>query len=363
MSEEKIKLVPLNGWHTANNGKMVPFAGYNMPVRYSGDKEEHLAVRNAVGLFDVSHMGEFIVEGPESLDLIQYVFSNDASTLAVGGIQYGYLPNSTGGIVDDLLVYKFSDTKYLLVVNASNIDKDFAWIEKFNSFDTKFTNISESQSLFALQGPKAVELMASLVGDQIRDLSYYNFGHYDLGNFKNLFVSNTGYTGSGGFELMIDNAHAEELWVLLMEKGKEFGILPIGLGARDTLRLEKGYCLYGNDIDDSTSPFEAGLAWVTKLNKKTHASEWLESQKSKGIAKKLVGFEMIDKGIPRSHYELFNSNDEKIGEVTSGTMSPSLNKGIGVAYIQKDFIAVGTEVFVDIRNKKLKAQVVKMPFL
>jgi aminomethyltransferase len=361
--EENLKLVPLNDWHIANNGKMVPFAGYNMPVRYTGDKEEHFAVRNSVGLFDVSHMGEFVIEGKEALDLVQYVFSNDASKLEVGQIQYGCLPNENGGIVDDLLVYKFSDTKYFLVVNASNIDKDFSWISKHNNFDAKLTNISDGQSLFALQGPKAVDLMGQLAGENIRNLEYYHFGFYDFGNFKDVFVSATGYTGSGGFELMIENERALELWTLLMETGKGFDIQAIGLGARDTLRLEKGYCLYGNDIDDTTSPLEAGLGWVTKFTKKTLASGWLEKQKSEGVSRKLVGFEMIDKGIPRSHYEVFDANEQKIGEVTSGTMSPSLNKGMGMAYVSIENSKIGSEIFIDVRGKKLKASVVKMPFL
>jgi aminomethyltransferase len=361
--EENIKYVPLNDWHAANGGKMVPFAGYNMPVRYTGDKEEHFAVRNSVGLFDVSHMGEFVIEGEEALDLVQYVFSNDASTLEVGEIQYGCLPNEKGGIVDDLLVYKFSDTKYFLVVNASNVEKDFNWITKNNSFKAKVSNISDSNCLFAIQGPKAVEVMMKLIGNSIQDLKYYNFGHYDFVGFKQVFVSNTGYTGAGGFEIMIENERALEMWQLLMTTGKEFDIQAIGLGARDTLRLEKGYCLYGNDIDDTTSPLEAGLGWVTKFTKKTVASNWLEKQKETGVQKKLVGFEMIDKGIPRSHYEVFDANNQKIGEVTSGTMSPSLNKGIGMAYIKIDHSKIGSEIYIDIRGKKLKASVLKMPFL
>ncbi len=361
--EEILKYVPLNDWHIANGGKMVSFAGYNMPVRYTGDKEEHLTVRNAVGLFDVSHMGEFIIEGQEALDLIQYVFSNDASTLNDGEIQYGCLPNDTGGIVDDLLVYKLNDTKYFLVVNASNIEKDYAWISKQNTFNAKITDVSAANCLFALQGPNAVDQMAKLVGEEIRNLTYYTFGYYDIGDFKNLFISNTGYTGSGGYEIMVSNEQAVALWEMLISTGQPFGIQPIGLGARDTLRLEKGYCLYGNDIDDSTSPYEAGLGWVTKLSKKTVASPWLEEQKKQGVEKKLLGFEMIDKGIPRSHYEVFNAQDVKIGNVTSGTMSPSLAKGIGIAYIDSLYAQIGTDIYIEIRNKKLKATLVKMPFL
>ena len=363
MSNQEIKLTPLNKWHIRNGGKMVPFAGYNMPVRYSGDKEEHFAVRDTVGLFDVSHMGEFIIEGKEALDLIQYVFSNDASKLEVGGIQYGCLPNTTGGIVDDLLVYKESDTKYLLVVNASNIQKDFDWIASHNSFDATLTNISDGMALFALQGPLAEDIMALLAGEEIRDLEYYNFGRYDLGAFKNVFVSATGYTGSGGFELMIENEEASHLWDLLMEVGEEFDLKPIGLGARDTLRLEKGYCLYGNDIDDTTSPIAAGLGWVVKTNKKTVASEWLEDHKNNGVDNKLVGFVMEEKGIPRGHYKVLDADQNEIGEVTSGTMSPSLGIGVGLAYVKKPFHVVDSEIFIAIRKNVLKAKVVKMPFL
>lgn len=363
MTEQEVKFTPLNDWHIENGGKMTPFAGYNMPVRYSGDKEEHLTVRNAVGLFDVSHMGEFMIEGSQALDLIQYVFSNDASKLEVGGIQYGCLPNTQGGIVDDLLVYKESDTKYLLVVNASNIDKDFDWIKSHNTFDAQLTNVSEGMALFALQGPKAKDVLAQLSGDSVKDLEYYNFNRYDVGKFKDVFVSATGYTGSGGFELMIENEDALELWQLLMDTGKEFGIQPIGLGARDTLRLEKGYCLYGNDINDTTSPIAAGLGWVVKTTKKTIASDWLEGHKKDGVDHKLVGFKMIDKGIPRGHYKVLDGDQNEIGEVTSGTMSPSLNLGVGMAYVKKPFHTADTEIFIAVRKKVLKAKVVKMPFL
>ena len=363
MNNEKLKFTPLNNWHEANGGKMVPFAGYNMPVRYSGDKEEHLAVRNSVGLFDVSHMGEFKIQGPEALDLIQYVFSNDASKLQNGEIQYGCLPNKTGGIVDDLLVYKVADHDYLLVVNASNIKKDYDWIVSNNTFDAQVTDISEQMALFALQGPKADEVLSKLVGEILSPLKYYTFTHYDIKDLKNVFVSATGYTGAGGYELMVSNEQAVRLWELIMEAGEEFEIKPIGLGARDTLRLEKGYCLYGNDIDDTTSPLEAGLSWVVKLNKETVASSWLEKQKEEGINKKLVGFVMEEKGIPRSHYEVLDINENTVGEVTSGTISPSLGYGIGMAYVNKGSYSVDKELFIRVRKKMLKAKVVKMPFL
>lgn len=363
MEQKEIQYTPLNDWHLAHSGKMVPFAGFSMPVRYSGDKQEHLTVRNKVGLFDVSHMGEFIVEGPEALDLVQFVFSNDASQLAIGEIQYGYLPNLQGGIVDDLLVYRLGDLKYLLVVNASNIAKDFEWIASHNTFEASLTDISDQMCLFALQGPLALEVMADLVGDEVKHLKYYTFDHYSFGEFQDVFVSATGYTGAGGVELMIPNQQAVALWELLIKAGAPYGILPIGLGARDTLRLEKGYCLYGNDIDETTSPYEAGLGWVTKLHKKTVASGWLEDQKTQGIARKLVGFKMMDKGIPRSHYAVMDANENIIGEVTSGTMSPSLDLGIGMAYIQKGAHQAGQEVFIAVRNKLLKAIIVKIPFL
>ena len=363
MSEVEIKHVPLEKWHQENGAKMVPFAGYNMPVRYAGDKIEHATVRNAVGLFDVSHMGEFLIEGPEALDLIQYVFSNDASKLEDGGIQYGCLPNEKGGIVDDLLFYKISDSKYLTVVNASNIEKDFNWIKSHNTFDATLTDLSEGNCLFALQGPKAKDIIAKLGGGEAANLKYYTFGYYSFGDFKEVFISATGYNGSGGCELMISNDKAEALWELLIKEGQEHGIQPIGLGARDTLRLEKGYCLYGNDIDDTTSPYEAGLGWVVKLNKKTVASSWLEEQKENGVKKKLIGFIIEEKGIPRAHYKIHNKEGQEIGEVTSGTISPTAGYGIGMGYVPKQYASVDTEINIAVRNKMLKAKVIKMPFI
>lgn len=363
-NKQELKHVPLNDWHEANGGKMVPFAGFNMPVRYSGDKEEHLAVRNALGLFDVSHMGEFEVSGPEAKQLIQYVFSNDIETLQNGEIQYGCLPNETGGIVDDLLVYKIETDHYLMVVNASNIEKDFKWITKHNSFNATLKNISDNYCLFALQGPMASRLLGHLIDEEIENLNYYTFAYKNFSGFKEVFISATGYTGAGGYELLISNDQAVGLWELLIEKGEQYGIKPIGLGARDTLRLEKGYCLYGNDIDDTTSPLEAGLGWVTKFSKETLATSWLTKQKEEGLTKRLVAFKMTEKGIPRSHYNIFNeSGDHLIGVVTSGTMSPSLNYGIGLAYLDKPYTKTGTELLIQVRKKMLKASVVKIPFL
>ena len=309
-------------------------------------------------------MGQFIIEGGESLDLIQYVFSNDVSKLEIGGIQYGCFPNDSGGIVDDLLVYKLEENKFLMVVNASNIEKDFNWVVSHNTFDTVVSNISDEMSLFALQGPKANDVLAKLAGKEVTELEYYTFGYFSLDNFEqDVFVSATGYTGSGGFEIMIENKNALKLWENLLEAGQEFEIEPIGLGARDTLRLEKGYCLYGNDIDDTTSPLEAGLSWVVKLNKKTVASGWLEKQKAEGVSKKLVGFAIEGKGIPRSGYSVLDAGKNNIGTVTSGSISPCLGYGIGLAYVDRLFSKPDTEILIEVRNKYLTAKVVKMPFL
>lgn len=342
---------------------MVPFAGYNMPVRYSSDLDEHHAVRNAVGVFDVSHMGEFIVEGPGALPLIQSVTSNDASKLTDGQAQYSCLPNDKGGIVDDLLVYKMADEKYLLVVNASNIDKDWNWISSHNSFGARMTNISDTMSLFAVQGPKAVEVLQKITSVDLSSISYYHFTIGEMGGVKDVIISATGYTGAGGFELYVKNEHAKTLWDKVFEAGKPEGIKPIGLGARDTLRLEMGFCLYGNDIDDTTSPLEAGLGWITKFTKDFTNAADLKAQKEAGVNKKLVGFELIDRGIPRSHYELFNAKQEKIGEVTSGSQSPTLSKGIGMGYVKTAYSQPDTDILVEIRGKFLKAKVVKLPFL
>ncbi len=341
---------------------MVPFAGYNMPVRYSSDIEEHNTVRNGVGVFDVSHMGEFVLSGPNALDLIQRVTSNDASKLVDGQAQYSYFPNETGGVVDDLLVYRFNAEKYMLVVNASNIDKDWAWVSKFNTKGVDMKNVSDSHSLFAVQGPKAVEALQKLTSVDLSEIKYYNFVVGPFAGVEHVIISATGYTGAGGFEIYLHNDHAESVWKQIFEAGEEFDIKPIGLGARDTLRMEMGYCLYGNDITDETSPLEAGLGWVTKFTKEFTNSAALQKQKEEGISNKLVAFKMIDKGIPRSHYELLDSEENKIGEVTSGTMSPSLGYGIGLGYVTKDCSKVGTEILVAVRKRRLKAEIVKLPF-
>lgn len=358
-----VKNIPLNDLHIALGGKMVPFAGFNMPVRYSSDNEEHLCVRNGVGVFDVSHMGEFFVEGPHALELIQKVTSNDASKLVVGQAQYSCFPNETGGIVDDLIVYKFSDEKYMLVVNASNIDKDWAWVNKFNTMGAKLTNASDAYCLFAVQGPKAIEAVQSLTSVNLSEVKFYHFTVGDFAGVQDVIISGTGYTGAGGFEIYVKNADAEHVWKAIFEAGKDFDIKPIGLGARDTLRLEMGYCLYGNDITDTTSPIEAGLGWITKFTKDFTNSEAIRKHKEEGVSRKLVGFIMQERGIPRGHYPIVDAAGEVIGEVTSGTQSPSMGVGIGLGYVKTEFSKPGTEIFIQIRNKNLKAQVEKLPLL
>lgn len=358
----EIKKVALNDLHEQLGGKMVPFAGYNMPVRYSSDIEEHNAVRNSVGVFDVSHMGEFVLEGPDALDLIQRVTSNDASKLVDGQAQYSYFPNEDGGVVDDLLVYRFNETKYMLVVNASNIDKDWNWVSKFNTKSVDMKNVSDSYSLFAVQGPKAVEALQKLTSVDLLEIKYYNFVVGPFAGVDHVIISATGYTGAGGFEIYLHNDHAEAVWHKIFEAGAAFDIKPIGLGARDTLRMEMGYCLYGNDITDETSPLAAGLGWVTKFTKEFTNSAALQAQKEQGVTNKLVAFKMIDKGIPRSHYELLDTEEKTIGEVTSGTMSPSLGYGIGLGYVTKESSKIGTEILVAVRNRKLKAEIIKLPF-
>ncbi|MCP4522460.1 MAG: glycine cleavage system aminomethyltransferase GcvT [Cytophagales bacterium] len=358
-----LKQVALNDKHIALGAKMVPFAGYNMPVRYSSDIEEHNTVRNGVGVFDVSHMGEFELKGEKVLDLLQKVTSNDVSKLVDGQVQYSCLPNETGGIIDDLLVYRIKENHYFLVVNASNIQKDWDWIQKYNTEGVEMNNLSDDYALFAVQGPKAVATLQKLSTQDLSAIKYYTFDYVDLGTVKNVMLAGTGYTGSGGFEILVKNEEAEQLWNLIFEAGEEFEIKPIGLGARDTLRLEKGYCLYGNDINDTTSPIEAGLSWITKFSKDFVNAENLKAQKEEGVSKKLVAFKMIDKGIPRQGYNLLNEEGEEIGQVTSGTMSPSLGYGIGLAYVQTDFTKVGIEIFVQVRKRVLKAEVVKLPFV
>ena len=348
--------------HIALGAKMVPFAGYNMPVTYEGINAEHATVRNGVGVFDVSHMGEFILKGENALDLIQRVTSNDASKLYDGKVQYSCLPNHDGGIVDDLLVYRIDEKTYMLVVNASNIEKDWNWIQQFNTNAVEMHNISDKTSLLAIQGPKAADALQTLTDVDLASMEYYTFVKGTFAGVDNVVISATGYTGAGGFEIYFDNEHADKIWDAIFEAGKAQNIKPIGLGARDTLRLEMGFCLYGNDIDDTTSPIEAGLGWITKFSKPFTNSEALQAQKEAGIQKKLVGFEMIDRGIPRHDYEIADAEGNIIGKVTSGTQAPSLQKAIGMGYVAKDFSKEGTEIFINIRNTPIKARIVKFPF-
>jgi aminomethyltransferase len=358
---EELLQVHLNDTHVALGAKMVPFAGYNMPVLYKNLIEEHNCVRNGVGVFDVSHMGEFFLKGEKALDLIQYVTSNDAAKLVDGKVQYSCLPNATGGIVDDLLVYKIRDNEYLLVVNASNIDKDWNWISSHNTFGVEMTNASSDYSLFAVQGPKAAGVLQALTAVDLSAMPYYTFKIGSMAGFDDVIISNTGYTGAGGFEIYVKNENALAMWNAIFAAGASEGIQPIGLGARDTLRTEKGYCLYGHDIDDTTSPIEAGLGWITSFNKDFIMKDHHAAIKAAGPSKKLVGFEMIDRGIPRQHYPILNAAGEVIGEVTSGTQSPTLSKGIGMGYVSTAH--TGSEIFISIREKALKAEIVKMPFL
>ncbi|RYD80657.1 MAG: glycine cleavage system aminomethyltransferase GcvT [Sphingobacteriales bacterium] len=348
--------------HIALGAKMVPFAGYNMPVTYEGINAEHATVRNGVGVFDVSHMGEFILKGENALDLIQRVTSNDAAKLYNGKVQYSCLPNKDGGIVDDLLVYRIDEKSYMLVVNASNIEKDWNWIQQFNNKDVEMHNISDKTSLLAIQGPKAADALQSLTDVDLASMEYYTFVKGTFAGVDNVVISATGYTGAGGFEIYFDNEHADKIWDAIFEAGKAYNIKPIGLGARDTLRLEMGFCLYGNDIDDTTSPIEAGLGWITKFSKPFTNSENLLAQKEAGIQKKLVGFEMIERGIPRHDYEIADAEGNIIGKVTSGTQAPSLQKAIGMGYVAKEFSKEGTEIFINIRNTPIKAKIVKFPF-
>jgi aminomethyltransferase len=358
-----MKYVSLNDLHVALGAKMIEFAGYNMPVLYQNLIQEHNAVRNSVGVFDVSHMGEFMLKGEKALDLIQLVTSNDASKLTDGKVQYSCLPNDKGGIVDDLLVYRFSATEYYLVVNASNIEKDWNWISKHNTFGVEMVNMSDDLSLLAVQGPNAIKVIQKLTSVDLAPMEYYTFTLGTVAGCEDVIISNTGYTGAGGFELYVWNKDARKLWDALFEAGKEFNIEPCGLGARDTLRLEKGFCLYGNDINDETSPIEAGLGWITKFTKPFINHEHHKAIKENGAAKKLVGFEMIERGIPRQHYLIKDAAGNTIGEVTSGTQSPSLNKAIGLGYVSAAHSKADTEIFIEVREKAIKAKVVKIPFL
>jgi aminomethyltransferase len=358
-----MKSTSLTNTHIALGAKMVPFAGYNMPVSYKGLNEEHQVVRTGVGVFDVSHMGEFILKGPNALDLIQRVTSNDAAVLTDGKAQYSCLPNDDGGIVDDLLVYKIDNETYMLVVNAGNIDKDWNWISKHNTAGVDMKNISDDTSLLAVQGPKAIDALQKLTDVKLADIPYYSFVKGKFNGIDNVVISNTGYTGAGGFELYFENQYAQKMWDGIFNAGEEFNIKPIGLGARDTLRLEMGFCLYGNDIDDTTSPIEAGLGWITKFNKDFTNKANIEQHKLQGVSKKLVGFEMIDRGIPRHDYPIADASGAIIGKVTSGTQSPSLNKAIGLGYVKTEFSKADTEIFIIIRDKPIKAKVCKIPFL
>ena len=357
-----MKQTALHEIHKALGAKMVPFAGYEMPVQYDGVNLEHLAVRNSIGVFDVSHMGEFLIEGPNALDLVQSVCSNDAARLAIGQAQYSCFPNSNGGIVDDLIVYRLEEAAYLMVVNASNIEKDWNWIQSKNLENVKMKNLSDDYSLLAIQGPVAVQAMQPLSNLDLSAIKFYHFKVGDFAGIDGVIISATGYTGSGGFEIYCKNKDVQHIWNSIFEAGNSFGIKPIGLAARDTLRLEMGYCLYGNDIDDNTSPIEAGLGWITKFSKSFTNSENLQKQSKEGVKQKLIGFELLERGIPRKGYEIIDANELTIGEVTSGTMSPSLVKGIGMGYVKINHTAVGTPIGVKIRNKIVAAVVVKTPF-
>ena len=340
----------------------MPFAGYNMPVQYEGINIEHETVRNGVGVFDVSHMGEFLITGPNAMALIQKVCSNDASKLFDGKAQYSCLPNNEGGIVDDLIIYRLTEEKYLLVVNASNIQKDWDWISSHNDVGAEMKDLSENYSLLAIQGPKSVKAMQSLTSVDLENMKYYTFEVADFAGIEHVIISATGYTGSGGFEIYCKNSEVEQVWNKVMEAGADYGIKPIGLAARDTLRLEMGFCLYGNDINDTTSPIEAGLGWITKFSKEFTNSDNLQKQKEHGPERKLIAFELNDRGIPRQGYDIVDGNGKKIGEVTSGTMSPSLKKGIGLGYVPPVFTEVGSQIHIQIRKNAVPATIVKLPF-
>lgn len=348
--------------HESLGAKILPFAGYNMPITYEGVNAEHETVRSGVGVFDVSHMGEFLLSGSNALALIQKLTANDASTLTIGRAQYSCLPNNQGGIVDDLLVYKLKEEQYLLVVNASNIDKDWDWIVSQNDLGVEMKNLSDDYSLLAIQGPKAVEAMQSLTSVDLSAISYYHFEVGDFAGIEYVIISATGYTGSGGFEIYCKNTEVEQIWNKVFEAGASFGIKPIGLAARDTLRLEMGFCLYGNDINDQTSPIEAGLGWITKFTKEFTNSENLKNQKETGVTKKLVAFEMQERAVPRHDYEIVDASGNLIGIVTSGTMSPSLNKGIGLGYVTTENSSLGSNIYIRIRKNEVLAKVVKLPF-
>lgn len=367
-----MKNTPITHIHQALGAKMADFAGYNMPIQYSSISEEHHCVRQAVGIFDVSHMGEFIIKGKQALDLVQKVTSNDASKLGIGEAQYSCMPNLTGGIVDDLLVYRLGEDicsegeqAFMLVVNASNIEKDWSWISGFNTFETRLIDISDKTGLLAVQGPNALATLQKLTDISLSDIKYYDFTKGTIAGIEKVLISATGYTGSGGFELYVSNENTEQLWNAVVQAGEEFGIKPCGLGARDTLRLEMGYCLYGNDIDDTTSPLEAGLGWITKLKKSPsfNGADLMMVLKEKGFTKKLVGFTMEERRVPRHGYLIFDENEKEIGLVTSGTQSPSLDQPIGMGYVTTEFCTIGSKIFVQAGKKLLDARVCGLPFI
>ncbi|MFA7446953.1 MAG: glycine cleavage system aminomethyltransferase GcvT [Weeksellaceae bacterium] len=358
-----MKLTTLNQIHKDLGAKMVPYAGFEMPVQYAGVNQEHMVVRSGVGVFDVSHMGQFFAKGPEVEKLLQYIGTNDVTKVEVGQAQYTCMPNENGGVIDDLIIYKMSEDEWMLVVNASNIAKDWEWINKQNTFDVTLTNASDAYSLLAIQGPKAIEAMQALSDENLAEIPFY---HFKVGNFAgvdNVIISATGYTGSGGFEIYFENKDAKAIWNKVMEAGKEFGIEPCGLAARDTLRLEKGFCLYGNDINETISPLEAGLGWITKLDTNFIAKDILAKQKEEGVSRKLIGFKMVDRGIPRHDYKIVDESGNEIGIVTSGTQSPMLKQGIGLGYVTPEFSKVGTSIYIQIRDKNVLAEIVKTPFV
>ncbi len=360
---DSIKNIQLHDLHVQLGAKILPFAGYNMPILYTNLIQEHMAVRNAVGVFDVSHMGEFSLKGPKALDLIQKLCTNDAATLIDGKVQYTCMTNNEGGIIDDLLVYRWDENEYYLVVNASNIDKDWNWIVSQNTEGVELEDMSTNLCLFAIQGPKALAVMEKLTYLKLAEMDNYEFLAGKVADIDDVIISTTGYTGAGGFEIYVWNNDARKMWDAIFTAGAEFNIIPVGLGARDTLRTEMGYCLYGNDIDDTTSPIEAGLGWITKFSKTFTQSDKHLKIKQEGPSKKLVGFELIDRGIPRQHYQILDIEGNNIGEVTSGTQSPCLNKGIGMGYVKSSYAKTGTEILIQVRNNQLRAKVVKMPFV
>jgi aminomethyltransferase len=359
---KEMKKIALNDIHHSLNAKMVPFAGFDMPVSYEGVNIEHETVRKDVGVFDVSHMGEFLISGEHALELIQKISSNDASKLVDGKAQYSCMPNEDGGIVDDLLIYRMNEDKYILVVNASNLEKDWNWIAQHNTMGATMKDLSDEYSLLAIQGPKAADAMQSLTDVNLKDIKFYTFEVAEFAGVKNVIISATGYTGSGGFEIYFKNEDAETIWNKIFEAGADFGIKPIGLAARDTLRLEMGYCLYGNDIDDTTSPIEAKLGWITKFTKDFINSEALKKEKEEGSKRKLIAFELDERGIPRQGYDIVDAEGKLIGNVTSGTMSPSLDKGIGMGYIPTEMAKAKDKIYIQIRKKAVPATIVKLPF-